>query len=153
MQTFLPYSDFAESAKCLDYRRLGKQRVETLQLLNSITGKTKGRGWTNHPCKHMWSENIAALVKYGLVICTEWLKRGYKDTCYDKIAAFGVEESPEMPWWFGNERLHVSHRSNLLRKDNTFYRQHWVDCLDDLPYIWPNNKTRTFYAQFSKYNR
>ena len=36
MQTFLPTSNFAESAKYLDYRRLGKQRVEVLQLLNSF---------------------------------------------------------------------------------------------------------------------
>ena len=34
MQTFLPYADFAQSAKVLDMKRLGKQRVEVLQLLN-----------------------------------------------------------------------------------------------------------------------
>jgi len=33
MQTFLPFPDFAESAKCLDNRRLGKQRVEAKQIL------------------------------------------------------------------------------------------------------------------------
>jgi hypothetical protein len=27
MQTFLPYPSFVKSAKCLDYRRLGKQRA------------------------------------------------------------------------------------------------------------------------------
>jgi len=32
MQTFLPYADFKESAQCLDYRRLGKQRVEAKQI-------------------------------------------------------------------------------------------------------------------------
>ena len=36
MQTFLPYSNFYKSAKVLDQKRLGKQRVEVLQLLNSI---------------------------------------------------------------------------------------------------------------------
>ena len=30
MQTFLPYKDFGKTAKCLDYRRLGKQRVEII---------------------------------------------------------------------------------------------------------------------------
>lgn len=29
MQTFLPYPDFKKSAQCLDYRRLGKQRVDS----------------------------------------------------------------------------------------------------------------------------
>ena len=36
MQTFLPYPDFRQSAACLDYRRLGKQRVEGVQILKAI---------------------------------------------------------------------------------------------------------------------
>ena len=40
MQTFLPYPDFKKSASCLDYKRLGKQRVEGLQILNAIQGDT-----------------------------------------------------------------------------------------------------------------
>lgn len=32
MNTFLPYSDFIKSAQCLDYKRLGKQRVEAWQI-------------------------------------------------------------------------------------------------------------------------
>ena len=39
MQTFLPYPDFKKSASCLDYKRLGKQRVEGLQILNAIQGR------------------------------------------------------------------------------------------------------------------
>ncbi|MDQ1681515.1 MAG: hypothetical protein QOH99_56, partial [Frankiaceae bacterium] len=35
MQTFLPYADFGASARVLDDRRLGKQRVETLQILRA----------------------------------------------------------------------------------------------------------------------
>jgi hypothetical protein len=31
MQTFLPYPGFDESARALDDRRLGKQRVETMR--------------------------------------------------------------------------------------------------------------------------
>jgi hypothetical protein len=31
VQTFLPYADFEESARTLDAKRLGKQRVETIQ--------------------------------------------------------------------------------------------------------------------------
>ena len=36
MQTFLPYPDFAESAKVLDNKRLGKQRVECLQIMKAL---------------------------------------------------------------------------------------------------------------------
>jgi len=54
MQTFLPYADFKRSAQVLDYRRLGKQRVETWQLIRAINGET--RGWRNHPAAVMWRE-------------------------------------------------------------------------------------------------
>ena len=36
MQTFLPFPDFVASARSLDRLRLGKQRVETLQILNAL---------------------------------------------------------------------------------------------------------------------
>jgi len=51
VQTFLPYSDFENTVKCLDYRRLGKQRVEAMQILNCLQpGSTSS--WKNHPrCK------------------------------------------------------------------------------------------------------
>ncbi len=53
MQTFLPYPDFAESARVLDNKRLGKQRVEVLQILNVLTDSTR-KGWRNHPAVAMW---------------------------------------------------------------------------------------------------
>lgn len=36
MISFLPYRSFEESAKCLDYKRLGKMRVECLQILKTL---------------------------------------------------------------------------------------------------------------------
>ena len=44
MQTFLPYKSFEQSAQVLDWRRLGKQRVEGMQIINAITGKTRKDG-------------------------------------------------------------------------------------------------------------
>ena len=35
MQTFLPYDNFEESASVLDWKRLGKQRVEAMQIVNA----------------------------------------------------------------------------------------------------------------------
>lgn len=37
VNTFLPYPDFVKVAKLLDYRRLGKQRVEAKQIINILT--------------------------------------------------------------------------------------------------------------------
>ena len=52
MQTFLPFPDYIQSARALDYKRLGKQRVEALQILNTLTGRSEG--WSQHPAVKMW---------------------------------------------------------------------------------------------------
>ena len=70
VNTFLPYADFEESAKALDYRRLGKQRVEALQILRANLGMTKG--WVNHPAAKMWKGHEITLCKYGIAMCMEW---------------------------------------------------------------------------------
>ena len=59
MQIFAPYKDFRRSLQSLDNKRLGKQRVETFQILNNLLGRPKKdgtpyKGWTNHPCCVMW---------------------------------------------------------------------------------------------------
>ena len=137
MQTFLPYTDFAQSAKCLDMKRLGKQRVEVLQLLNSLY-RSNYKGWKNHPCREMWREYPQALVKYGLVICEEWISRGYKDTCYDKINAYNTNAPLyAMPNWLGREDIHLSHKSRLIQKYPEHYRPLWPDVPDNLEYVWP----------------
>lgn len=136
MQTFLPYSDFVESAKCLDMKRLGKQRVEVLQLLNSFY-RPDYKGWKNHPAREMWRGYEQGLVHYGLAICREWITRGYKDTCYDKINAFNTNAPLfGLPSWIGREDIHLSHKSNLIRKYPEHYRPLWPDVPDNLEYIW-----------------
>ncbi len=79
MQTFLPYPDFVASAASLDPRRLGKQRVEALQVLRGLT--VPGYGWRHHPAVRMWVGYQEALVRYGLEICRVWTATGRADTC------------------------------------------------------------------------
>lgn len=148
MQTFLPYPDFKDSARVLDNKRLGKQRVETLQILNALTGKS--RGWVNHPATKMWRGHEEALVLYGLDVCVEWVSRGFNDTCYQKLIALhaqigngrkavnvGLRSYAVMPPWLGDPDFHASHRSNLIRKLPAHYGTIWPTESDDLPYIWP----------------
>lgn len=135
MQTFLPYPSFSQSAACLDNRRLGKQRVETLQILNALTDPTKG--WKNHPATKMWSGHIPALAAYGIAICDEWIGRGFRDTCRDKISQLAAPDLT-LPPWLGDPDFHRSHQSNLLRKMPDHYTQFFPDVPDDLPYIWPS---------------
>lgn len=138
MQTFLPYADFAQSAKCLDRRRLGKQRVEVLQLLKALL---QGGGWVNHPAAKMWKGYEGALCGYGMAVCCEWISRGYADTCLGKMdAMFPYGWSELMPPWIGNEAFHRSHQSNLLRKDPVWYGKFGWDVPNDLPYVWPSKE-------------
>jgi len=136
MQTFLPYPDFAASARVLDNRRLGKQRVETLQILNALTNPSYG--WQNHPAVKMWRDHEPLLTLYGLEICREWIARGFNDTCLEKIQRFASADLiTSQPAWLGLDEFHASHRSNLLRKEPDHYRQFgWTDG-PDLPYVWP----------------
>jgi hypothetical protein len=146
MQTFLPYRDFARSAEVLDSPRLGKQRVETLQVLRAL--ELGEYGWRDHPVVRMWRGRSPALVVYGLEVVRAWQARGHADSTYDMIAEFapGVEHATQidlaarglLPGWLGDGGIHLSHRSALVRKDPGFYRPVFGDVPDDLPYHWPD---------------
>lgn len=148
VQTFLPYADFEQSARVLDPRRLGKQRVECLQVLRGLT--VEGYGWRHHPAVKMWRGFEEALGRYSFACCEVWVEGGFADTCASTIsselASVGIarvrsqEElaaAGALPGWLGEESFHRSHRSALVRKDPGFYRERFPDVPDDLPYVWP----------------
>jgi hypothetical protein len=141
VQTFLPYPSFVASARVLDAPRLGKQRVETFQLLRALT--VPDYGWRHHPAAKMWRGYLPALVAYGLTVTDAWIARGRADTVRPKLLAFAPEvdgtpqEALEVPPWLGDDAFHLSHRSNLVRKDPEYYRAFFGDIPDDLPYVWP----------------
>lgn len=148
MQTFLPYASFEESARVLDDRRLGKQRVECLQLLQVLLGRKLDtvlgtirfhpKGWVNHPAAKMWHGYEDGLAKYMESICMEWQKRGFKDSCLFKLQSlFPFYHDAKLPQWVGSEAVHASHRSNLLRKEPGWYGRFGWSEPHDLPYIWP----------------
>jgi hypothetical protein len=136
VQTFLPYPDFQESARVLDDKRLGKQRVEGLQILNIITkpdADYRG-GWRNHPAVKMWRGYDAALKAYTNAMIAEWVRRGFQNTMqYYELPGGAIT----FPWWLGDACLHESHQSNLLRKNPAHYRQFGWTVPPDLPYFWP----------------
>ncbi len=148
MQTFLPYADFERSARALDAKRLGKQRVETIQVVRALT--RSGYGWANHPAVMMWKGFEEALGRYGFTCCEVWLELGFGDTCAATIAtdlrAAGVDQvrtqaelaaAGALPPWLGDDAVHHSHRSALVRKDPEYYRPIFPGVPDDLPYVWP----------------
>jgi hypothetical protein len=145
VQTFVPYADFRLSAQALDTPRLGKQRVETLQILRAL--QFPEYGWANHPAVRMWRNRMPALVLYGLICAEEWIARGHADTTFEQIAEFAPEMRSltqqdltargGMPSWVGNEELHESHRSRLMTKDPLYYADFAVETRPDLEYVWP----------------
>lgn len=148
MQTFLPYAHIPRAVHVLDTKRLGKQRVETLQILNAL--REPNYGWKNHPAVRMWIGYEYLLTVYGKMCCNEWVRRGYQDTCWGKIDKIQIEilragtkdgkPHGTDPWWLGDERFHISHQSNLLRKDPVFYKDAFPGVPSDLPYFWPTKE-------------
>ena len=148
MQTFLPYADFEASARALDVKRLGKQRVETIQVVRALTWP--GYGWANHPAVLMWKGFEEALGRYGFVCCDVWTGLGFGDTCAATIgadlAAVGIievrtqselAEAGGLPPWLGDAELHRSHQSALVRKDPEHYGSLFPGVPDDVEYVWP----------------
>ena len=136
MQTFLPYQSFTKSLYCLDNKRLGKQRVEAMQILNALRPGSSSR-WQNHPAVKMWRGHEASLALYHDLAIATWVMRGYNNNMeyVDPDLMHAVDQYPS---WL-TEDFCAAHRSNLLRKDPVFYGKYgWTEA-DDLPYIWPVN--------------
>lgn len=148
MQTFLPYASFEASARALDPKRLGKQRVEVIQVVRALT--VPGYAWSSHPAVLMWKGHEEALGRYGLTMCEVWTEQGFADTCAGTIvtdlASAGVRrirdydqllDAGALPPWLFDDRLQRTHRSALVRKDPEHYAPLFPDVPPDLDYYWP----------------
>lgn len=138
MNTFLPAASFDLSAEYLDRRRLGKQRVEVVQMLDALTGVKAG--WRNHPATRAWAGHEHALARYGLACVGAWVARGYRDTRRPLLLAV-LEQQPDtgLPSWVGDASVHAQYRRLLLRKDHDHYSQfEWGEAplADDEPFDW-----------------
>ena len=101
----------------------------------------------------MWKGHEAALGAYSVAICDEWTRRGFSDTCDRKIrsdladADFAdlpaSQDEADLPGWWGDDAVHRSHRSALLRKDPDHDRPTFEPALpDDLEYVGPVRSSR-----------
>ena len=139
MQTFITDRRMNKSAANLDWQRLGKQRVEAVQIARTLAGLSSG--WKNHPAVRMWKGYEAYLVdEYLYVHLLEWGNRGYNgEKCwlhfYDLMNYIDVEKKARPPWI--TDELILSHRSNLVRKLPHWYGPLWPGVPSDLPYVWP----------------
>lgn len=139
MQTFMPYPAYEETARCLDRQRLGKQRVEARQILQTLAGASSA--WVNHPAVRMWRGHELSLCAYGLAVCGEWVRRGYVDNQAPVFSAYAEAQSAarshDDPPWLVRLDVLLGYRSNLVRKLPGHYGPLWPDVPADLPYVWP----------------
>jgi len=164
MQTFLPYTNFVKSAQVLDKKRLFKQAVENIHIIGTLLGLPKRDGsprvgYKNHPVIRMWRGYEQCLIFYHKAILDECIARGINTTIpipkIDYQAGFityyqylkdelifdilclnpiGVIN----PLWLGLPIFHMSHQSNLIRKDPVYYRPIFGhEISSDFPYWYP----------------
>jgi len=135
MQTFLPFPDYYESMKSLDKSRLGNQVWR--EGITLIRG-----GWPNHPASKMWSKNFYHLGLYLLEGIKVLAERGKYYAEIEAKIRVEMEKHPNQnpPAWLGNEKLHSSHKSNLLRKDIIWYGKFGWNESPDMPYWWPTKE-------------
>jgi hypothetical protein len=73
-----------------------------------------------------------------------WVERGFNNTMKKEV----ILESINYPKWFGDEKFHDSHKSNLLKKDPIFYSKYNWNVNPNNPYIWQDSEGK-WYEQYS----
>lgn len=155
MQTFLPYADYDKSAKVLDTKRLNRQISEVMfihKVLDATLEESLRYRFRNHPAIGMWRGHTGQLLLYGNALYNEWQKRfpnkphasgDYIRSAISKLLELRTRTSMfKLPSWLKDERLHKSHRSNLLRKNKVHYGQYFGDEPDNLAYFWPTKEIK-----------
>lgn len=156
MQTFLPVPDFWGSATLLDRGRLGKQRLETMQIMQALTGLRCDDG-TGEPVPHpappsvekhwvtaLWRGHELALWRYQREVVREWVSRGYRDACWaktDRLFRAAGMPGDDRPPWLGDEEFHAQHRARLVAKDPGLYGPLFPGTapIDDYDFKWRNS--------------
>ncbi len=153
MQTFLPSTDSKESAKMLDNKRLNKQILEGYQILNVLSGMSKGNGWKNHPAVLMWKGYEQGLWGYIQDMIIEAKLRGIKTDKNEenlnrlKERCWNNWGSVPPKFWSDNNkvmRIVTTHKANLYKKDPEYYfdfksatMSRWnKPCCDRCNYYW-----------------
>jgi hypothetical protein len=100
----------------------------------------------------MWNNYDMALFSYLEAIKDECINRGIQtEKNWNAILTMHQNnwyrgDSIVMPPWWGDERVHQSHRNNLYRKDPEYYghfsQEKFISCCDKCNYFWP---THTLY--------
>lgn len=149
MQTFVPFADLGQSASVLDSRRLNKQLLEGRQIYKILATNQRSGAWVNHPAVKMWRNYDTGLFEYLKAIMQECVRRNIStEKNWNAILDLHNNnwhrgDNATMPAWWGDERVHQSHRNNLYVKDMEYYVEFSGDskvtCCDKCNYFWPTH--------------
>jgi hypothetical protein len=173
---FIIKPDLLETAKILDDKRLGKQRVEAKQLIDILeeldaTGIITKKGWVKHPALKSWIGYTNHLKVYFNIIVREWIRRGFNNT----MLLYQIDESPynvvpcffngrtayydnskfnqySFPFWVSFPPFYMSHQASLCRKNPKHYKGLLRDELFEFlnnGYLWPCNVTNDCYSNWN----
>jgi hypothetical protein len=144
MITWLPDQNLVKSTNFLDHGHITNQAYEAATILHAIAGPGHHTGWSNLKGAAMWKGHDDGLALYLSLVIRQCRAQGIavpQNPPYD----FEKDYAPNLgnhwlaprlcavadivwPEWLGEEKVHSSHRSNLLRKKPDFYRQFgWTD--------------------------
>lgn len=172
MQTFIPFlfslstsaddkhalqealeRHFERIANALDYRRLGKQRVEAKQILTVLARireqpsatTSKRIAWQHHPAVQQWEPYEAVLTLYYNCMIKAWVARGYNNS----MVLRDVDRSKLcVPPFIINPHVVHRHRAMLRYKNRTFYKHMTspvvIDNHDDTGYFWYRPRTHDY---------
>ncbi len=142
VNTFILHPNLWVNSKLIDNTRLGKQRVEAMQILNTLQGSEK-QGWCNHPAVKMWRGYEEFLKCYINSIITEWVNRGF-DNNYPLIETIN---NPSKPWWWNKQAIHFTHQANLYLKMPHFYANTKARLNMKIPTIFDDEDIFNYYTQ------
>lgn len=152
MITLLPYADFVKSARCLDNAHLILQIKDVNEILDLLNGELQDSDPRfSHKSVQMWRGHEFQLAEYGITLCTELKLRDVPEVFIKDLGMYqrriewqqqmvtsGTNYTVDMPYWFGDSKIHLSHRSYLMRYDVDHYGLYFnTDTPLDLPIVWP----------------
>lgn len=149
IQTFLPYEDYTETARCLRDKELENQRLHVKMLLDTLheIDELTVQVWRSHPAVDMWKGYEAQLAVYGLAMCDEWTRRFGTDKLTDYIQwhldnvtcveDFVMEKPPWMRRTITLDALVRNHRGVLIAKDPVWYSRYKWEIAPCTAFFWP----------------
>jgi hypothetical protein len=123
MKILFPKSSILGSVRTLDNKTLDRQRADAYRVLKILRNP-------NHPSNllpivKMWKGCETVLNIYFNMCCQEYVRRGFRNGLSTIRVNIG---NLNWPSWFGDDKIHSSHRSYLLYVNPEYYAQYkWED--------------------------